>query len=162
VTLGVHFSIDKETATRLLRAADDDELVAIVEQVEERWEEKRVFESDHAWDTLHRLLGDGSLDAGRRSSPLAGVFLGGQVLNTTDDYFVVLVKPDAVGELARKLGAVTFEWLRHRYATLSFPDYQYEKSDDDLAHAWETFQGLPDFFARAAMEKRYVIFTVSS
>ncbi|MBX3221374.1 MAG: YfbM family protein [Labilithrix sp.] len=155
---GVHFAIRAEQAERLLAAEDDDELLAIVEEIEEEWES--AFESDKAWDALHRCLSSGTLDVSEGEPPLNRAFFGGRVLNREADYFVVLVVPEEVREVAGALAKVTEEWLRRRYFDVPFPDYQSEKSEEDCAYALSNFEGLPEFFARAAADGRYVIFTV--
>jgi hypothetical protein len=156
--LGVHFAIGVEQAKQLLDAADDDELIAIVEEIEAVWES--AFETDKAWDALHRCLSDGSLNATSGQPPLSQVFFGGRVLNEEPDYFVVLTTPEQVKEIAEALAKVTKPWLRSRYFELPFPDYQGEKSEDDWEYTFAQFEGLPEFFARAANDGRHVIFTV--
>jgi len=159
--LGVHFAITADLAQKLVGAEDDEELVNLVqEEIEGPWDEERLFETDKAWDALHRCLSDGTLNVGGGSPPLSMSFFGGQVLNEEPDYFVVLVQPEEVRQVAEALTSVTREWLRERYETLPFPDYQGEKSDEDFDYTWGQFEGLPEFFARAAEEGRHVIFTV--
>jgi hypothetical protein len=156
--LGVHFSIDAAQAERLLGAADDDELLELVEEIEEEWAD--AFETDKAWDALHRCLSDGTL-TGEGKVPLDRVFFGGRTLNESDDYFVVLVTPAEVREIADALAKVDAAWLRGRYFELPFPDYQGEKSDEDWEYTLANFDGLPEFFARAAAAGRHALFTVS-
>lgn len=158
--LGVHFAITAEQAAQLLAAEDDEALVDIVtDEIEEAWE--LVFETDKAWDALHRSLSNGTLSCGEGEPPLNRVFFGGQVLNTEADYFVVLLTPEQVQELAPALAKVTEPWLRARYFDQPFPDYQGEKSSEDWDYTFGNFKGLPEFFAQAAQAGRYVIFTVS-
>lgn len=60
--LGVHFAINGEIADKLSRAKSDEELVEIVqEKIEEKWDESHLYETDKAWDAIHRCLSDGSL-----------------------------------------------------------------------------------------------------
>src|SRR5882724_8273179 len=104
--LGVHFAIGAGEAKRLLDAEDDDELVEIVkEEIEEAWE--MAFETHKAWDTLHRCLSNGTLNSDEGEPPLNRVFFGGQTLNTEADYFVVLVTPPEVKEIAAALAKLT-------------------------------------------------------
>jgi hypothetical protein len=158
---GVHFAVTTDRAEALLAAEDDDALVAIVEEIEEEWDESFVHESDKGWDALHRCLSDGTLDPERGEPPLNKVFFGGQMLNESDDYFVVMVTPSEVKEIAVALRSVTDEWLRRRYLELEFPDYQGEKSEEDFEYSAGQLDGLPALFAAAADAGRYVIFTVS-
>ena len=156
---GVHFAITAQEAERLLAAKDDEELVGIVtDEIEEAWEV--AFETDKAWDALHRCLSNGTLNSSEGAPPLNRVFFGGRTLNEEADYFVVMVAPAEVKEIATALAGVTESWLRHRYFDIPFPDYQGEKSEEDWQYTVSNFRGLPEFFARAAAEDRYVIFTV--
>ncbi len=155
---GVHFAIDSAQAKRLLAAEDDEALLEIVGEIEEEWD--GAFETDKAWDALHRCFSNGTLDLGEGEPPLNLVFFGGKVLNQDDDYYVVLITPTEVSEVAAALPKVTEAWLRKRYFDLTFPDYQGEKSEEDFAYTWSSFQGMPKFFARAAKDKRHVVFTV--
>jgi len=157
---GVHFAIEGDLAERLLAVPDDEALVEIVqEELEETWDKDHLFETDKAWDALHRCLGDGTLDPEGGEPPLNQCFFGGRVLNDEPDYFVVLLEPEEVARIAVALGSVTESWLRERYFTLEMPEYP-GKSEEDFDYTWSSFEGLPQFFARAAAERRYVIFTV--
>jgi hypothetical protein len=156
---GVHFAITEQQAERLLGAEDDEQLVAIVGEIEDEWD--LAYETDKAWDALHRCLSNGTLSSGEGEPPLNRVFFGGNTLNQEDDYFVVLVTPAQVKEIAIALASVTEPWLRRRYFDVDFPYYQGEKSEDDWQYALGYFELLPDFFARAASAERCVIFTVS-
>jgi hypothetical protein len=73
---------------------------------------------------------------------------------------VVLTTPDQVKEIAAALASVTEPWLRSRYFELPFPEYQGEKSEDDWEYTFSRFNGLTEFFSRAADKGRHVIFTV--
>ena len=128
------------------------------EEIEEAWE--LAFETDKAWDALHRCLSNGTLHCDEGEPPLNRVFFGGRVLNTEPDYFVVLNTPSEVKEIAAALATITEQWLRDRYLTLAFEGYQGEKDDEDWAYTMGNFEGLPEFFAEAARQERYVIFTV--
>jgi len=60
---GVHFAITDVEAKKLRGAAGDEELKRVVqEEIEEKWERDHLFETDKAWDALHRCLSDGTLD----------------------------------------------------------------------------------------------------
>jgi predicted N-acyltransferase len=157
--LGVHFAISSDQAEALKSVDDDDSLMALVEGIENDWE--NAFETDKGWDALHRCLSDGTLDGEGGEPPLNQVFFGGEMLNQDDDYFVVLTTPKQVQAIAKALAKVDAAWLKKRYWSLDFPDYDAEKSEDDLQYAIDQFAGLPEFFAKAAKAKQYVVFTVS-
>jgi hypothetical protein len=60
---GVHFAITKIDGDRLLTASDDHAVLHIIQDdIEERWDEDWLYQSDKAWDANHRCLSDGTLD----------------------------------------------------------------------------------------------------
>jgi hypothetical protein len=158
--LGVHFAVDTATVTRLLAADDDEDIAAIIEEIEESWDETPHFETDKAWDALHRCLTDGTLDLVGGSFPLSHAVLGGAQLYEGDDYVVALVSAEQVPAVAAALAPIDEAWLRERYETLRISDYQSFCSDDDFAYTWANFQGLGEFFQAAADAGHSVIFTV--
>lgn len=161
MTLGVHFAITKDQVKALRDAEDDDALVELVEEIEED-DDVLHFDSDKAWDGLHRCLSDGTLDPDAGTRPLNLAFFGGEMLNEEDDYVVVLLGPKEVVDVGAALASVTPAWITERYRALDFPEYSEGKSDEDLDYLVSSFHGLPAFFAAAAKKKLSVIFTVSS
>lgn len=161
MTLGMHFAIGYDQAMKLLKCKSDEDLVSLVEEeIEESAGEEDSFQTDKAWDAIHRCLSDGSLDVRRGTRPLNQAILGGNILNKEQDYFVVLLTPTEVKAVAEALGKVTEDWMKKKYFDQKFPDYQGEKSQEDWEYTWSSFQGLPEFFANAAGRKQHVIFTV--
>lgn len=160
--LGVHFAVEQSVAQELIGAAGDDEtLVELVQkELEEEWDEEHLFETDKAWDALHRCFSDGTLNVTEEASPLALCFFGGRILNEEPDYFVVLLEPAQVSQTAEALAGVTKEWLRDRYFSLEFPDYGTEKGEEDFEYSWENLEGLAAFYQQAAADRRWVVFTV--
>lgn len=158
--LGVHFAIDGATAARLLAAEDDEDVASIIEEIEETWDRRFLFDTDKAWDALHRCLSDGTLDPDSGSYPLSHVVLGGVSLYEGEDYVVALVTADQVPEVAAALAPIDRAWLRERYDSLEFPDYQGVRGDEDFEYTWGNVQGLDGFFRTAAEAGRAVIFTV--
>jgi len=158
---GMHFAITYEQAMKLLQCKSDDELAAMVgEEIEEVSDEDDSFQTDKAWDPIHRCLSDGSLDVRQGTQPLNMAILGGRILNREADHFVVLLTPTEVKQVAEALSRVTEDWMKKRYFDQSFPDYQGGKSQEDWEYAWGSFDGLPQFFATAAARRQHVIFTV--
>src|SRR4051812_26489295 len=98
---GVHFAINASDAERLLAAEDDDARVEIVDELEEEWE--CAFETDKAWDALHRCFSNGTLDPDAGEPPLNLVFFGGRAVTEEDDCLVALVTPDEVKQIALAL-----------------------------------------------------------
>ena len=161
MTLGMHFAISYDQAMKLLKCRSDEELTAMVgEEIEEAATEEDSFGTDKAWDAIHRCLSNGTLDVRQGTRPLNMAIFGGNILNKGQDYFVVLLTPTEVKQVADALGQVTEEWMKKKYFDQKFPDYD-EKSQEDWEYTWGSFEGLPQFFAAAAARKQHVIFTVS-
>ncbi|MBV8878851.1 MAG: YfbM family protein [Planctomycetaceae bacterium] len=159
---GMHFAISYDQAMNLLKCKSDEDLVSLVtEEIEEVANEDNSFETDKAWDPIHRCLSNGTLDVRQGTRPLNMAIFGGRILNQGQDYFVVLLTPTEVKQVADALGAVTEDWMQKKYFDQKFPDYQGEKSQEDWEYAWGSFDGLPQFFANAAARKQHVIFTVA-
>lgn len=161
--LGVHFALTEEQAHRLLRAANeggDDAVLAVVEEIEDEWNEDYLQETDKSWDAIHRCLSDGTLNPEGGSYPLKMCIFGGRHLCFSGNYYVVYIAPNEVQDVARALETVSEEWAKHRYWSVPFPDYQDEKSDEDFEYTWEYLDSLRHFFRKAALANRSVIFTV--
>ena len=160
---GVHFAVDEVMAGRLLAAEDDAALKDIViEEIEEAWDRDWLYQTDKAWEGIHRALTDGKLEYDNGRYPLNACILGGEQLHEDDDdYIVAFVRPEQVAEVAEALKAIDRDALARGYAQISAEDYyRAEPGDDDFDYVWEWFDGLPAFFAKAAAAGRAVIFTV--
>lgn len=172
--LGVHFAITRRQMNRLLQTAwvhghdrdeRDEAVMALVEQIESAWNREELFETDKAWDPIHRCLtGDntprGKLNPTKGEYPLKLCVMGGEHLYFGDDYTITLIEPEEVRDLARALRPITEEWMRQRFFKLKAKATLYEITDDEFEYVWSNFQGLPAFMAKAARKKRAVIFTV--
>ena len=156
---GVHFAIQPNEMQRLIDAADDSVRLEIIEEIEEAWEDGFHFETDKAWDAIHRSLTDGNLEWDNGVYPTKMAILGGESLCQTSDYIICLVKPECVADVAKSLEGVTKESLRAGYERIAPSDYQGEISNEDFEYTWESFVGLPAFFQAAHKAGRAVIFT---
>jgi hypothetical protein len=159
--LGVHFAIDAETAERLLTATGDDQVDALIEDIEE--ESLGVVEycgTDKAWDAIHRSLTDGYLGYDNGTFPLNAVILGGTQVHEGDDYIVSLLTPEQVREVARAAAEVDEATLRAGYERIDAEDYGPEFGDEDFAYTWSNHCDLVAFFQRTAEAGLHVIFTV--
>lgn len=158
---GVHFAIEIATMERLVGAKSDAETLEIVqEDIEGRWDEAWLHETDKSWDALHRCLGNGTLDIPGGFAPLVAAVLGGEQRHSGAGFIVSLVRPEQVREVADALAQVTREWLRQRYDALNPNSYDGELGEDDFRYTWSWFEGLPDLYERAALDGRAVVFTV--
>ena len=160
---GLHFSITPTEMEQLLSAADDAELMMLVEAFETIWDTENLAESDKAWNAIHRCLTDGSLLYDGGTYPLNHVICGGRALHKGDDYTVSVVTPNQVQDVASALASASETWLRERYFSLIDPnEYDGEKGEDDFEYTWEWFQGVSALFKKAAAVGRAVVFTVDA
>ncbi|MGW4380431.1 YfbM family protein [Kitasatospora sp. NPDC004531] len=157
---GVLFALAADERARLVACGGDEGVLALVEEVEERWDEPWLCEVDKAWDALHRCLTDGRLEYGNGEFPLSHVILGGRPLHDGEDYVVCYVDPEQVRAVAAALEQVDEGWLRKRYAELEFEDYQGVRGEQDLGYTVCFLPELREFYRRAAEGGRAVVFTV--
>ncbi|MCL2535027.1 MAG: YfbM family protein [Nocardiaceae bacterium] len=156
----VLFALNAYDTERLLACGDDGERSGLVGEVEERWEEDHLCELDKAWDAMHRCLTDGDLAFDNGEFPLSHVVLGGVPLHEDDDYLICYVTAEQVPEVAAALDPLDGQWLRDRFATLTFDDYEGAGDADDIAYTVAFLDDLKDFYRTAARNGRAVIFTV--
>ena len=161
--LGVHFSLSADEVERI-RAIDDESARVdyIHETIEEEYfakQPERKAESDKAWDAMHRALSDGELTWEGGEYPLNHVVLGGELLYTGSDFIMVLKTPEQVRDVATALAGITEAEFRRRYFGINGDSYGFPLGDDDFGYTWGWFQGVRNFWLRAATESRYVLFT---
>jgi hypothetical protein len=161
--LGVHFALSEAQVKKLLRFADDERRL---EYLQEKIEEELLghgsedaFETDKAWDALHRSLTGGELAYDNGKYPLSHVILGGEPIYIEDDYIMSLKTPEQVRAIAAAIKSVTKEQVQAGYMRIDANAYGAELSEDDFEYTWSNFDGLPEFFARAAANGKYVLFT---
>jgi hypothetical protein len=157
---GVYFALTEEQAARVLAAENDDALMAVIEEVEEAWDEENLGECDKAWDAIHRLLTNGQMKVGHGEYPLSHCVLGGRWLYEGNDYIVTYLTPAEVQDVAQALAPLTEQWIKQRYDTVVPKDYAPEYGPDDREYTWEYFQMVRDLYQRAAGQGKAVIFTV--
>jgi hypothetical protein len=161
--LGVHFALtEKEVAH--LRSLDDeqDRLEHLQEVIEEHYlndEKQFAAESDKSWDAMHRALADGQLSWDGGDYPLNHTILAGELLYTDSDYIMSLKTPEQVRDVAAALASITEADFRRRYDAIDSKSYGCPLTDDDFRYTWELFQGVREFYARAAQAGRFVLFT---
>ncbi|GAA3265545.1 YfbM family protein [Dactylosporangium vinaceum] len=156
------FALTAEQEAARIATRDDAEVRAFVEDVEiGDWDAEPLdCETDKAWDAIHRCLSDGTLGCGRRLSPLDMAVLGGGHHYEGDDYVVAHVLADEVTQVAEALESVNETWMRQRYDRIDPASYQGLLSDEDFAYTWHWFTQVCDFYRKAAVAGRAVIFTV--
>lgn len=158
---GVYFALALADVEALRGAIDDAALLAVVQdEIEERWDERWLFQTDTGWAAIHRCLTDGQLASDGGRHPLSACVLGGEQLYRGDDFIVSFLGPAQVADVAAALVPVDKEWLRARYDAIDSADYGMPTSDEDFEYVWSCFAGLPEFFGKAASAGRAMIFTV--
>ncbi len=157
---GVFFAITAEQAEALEAAGDDDEVLARVDEFESAWDTDNLAECDKAWDALHRLLTDGSLEFGGGSEPLRHCVLGPTQLHEGDDYIVSLVPTEKVKEVAAALMDIDRPWFNEQYRSVVPRDYAPEYGDEDRDYTWTWFETVRDLYQKAAQRERAIVFTV--
>ena len=161
-SLGVHFALSNGDLRRVLRCAEDGALLELIQEViEERYLEdgRWAFESDKAWDAIHRVLTGGRLEFDSGPVPLRYCILGGRQLYSGDDYIVSLVDSAQVRDVSVSLRSLDKDWFRQHYERLAETDYDGDVGDEDFEYTWDYFDGLRGFFERAAGASRAVLFT---
>jgi len=157
---GVYFALSADEADQLQKAQGDVQVRGLIDEKEEAWDRDWLFETDKAWDALHRTLTDGYLYYENGTYPLNLVVIGGELLTESDDYLVAVIPTAAMTDIVNALGDLTEESFKERYFHIDADSYDSEVSEQDFQYTWSSYQGLPDFFRRAASAGRTVIFTV--
>jgi hypothetical protein len=158
--LGVHFAIGAQEAQRLLAAADNEAVRAVVEEMEEKGDKSWAAPSDRAWDAMHRCLSNGTLFYDEGEYPLNRAVLGGNHLYDGDDYIVSYVAPNEVKDVAAALAPLTEEAFRARYDAIDPDEYDGPHGEEDFKYTWENFRDVRNLYQKAAAEGRSVVFTV--
>ncbi len=164
MSLGVHFALSARDAARILKFKSPDQLVDfIAEDIEERYLDsgKWAYESDKAWDAIHRCLTDGRISVGSGPFPLGYAVLGGRALDAGDEYTACLVDADQVTEVSDALNKVAKDWMERQYQSLPRSEYG-PTSPEEFEYVWEYFEGMRIFFAKAAKGGRPVLFTTDA
>jgi hypothetical protein len=101
---GVLFAINQSESKILRKIRNDSELVDYIqENIEEKWDEDWLRETDKAWDAIHRCFANGMLELFGGKPPLNSIIFGGEILNTESDYYVSLKKNKIVKQIAKEI-----------------------------------------------------------
>ena len=155
---GVHFALTLDEMARLESAHDDDGLMAVVEEIENQWDGDWLVETDKAWDAIHRCLIGGTLEYG--PTPLHKCVLGEASRHGGDGYIVNLLGTEEVKEVAAAIRGIDEPSMRWSYFALDPDDYDQPLSEEDFGYTWDNFRDLRQFFEKAAVHDRPVVFTV--
>jgi hypothetical protein len=158
---GVHFALNDGQRARLLSIVQSkgDVIAFIQEEIEEQWDADWLCETDKAWDAIHRCLTDGTLSSDD-STPAHWCVLNGSQMSSGDDYIVSFVDTAEVKRVVEAIAPFTESQFRVRYDAINGCDYGAEKTDEDFQYTWDYFTALREFYSRAAVAGRSVLFTV--
>ena len=162
--LGVLFSLEENEIVKLKSfESDEDRLQYLQEEIEEPYfenHEDRVAELDKSWDALHRSLTDGNLEYSNGTFPLSHVVLGGDVIYTSGDYIMTVKTPHEVKRISEEIYKIDKEFLRGMYYKIDANNYGFPLTEDDFDYTWTWLEASREFWKLAAIENRYVLFTV--
>lgn len=158
---GVHFALSNRQYSAVGSCKSDLELISFIqEDIEEEWDKEWLYESDKAWDAIHRCLTDGNLEWANGQYPLNAVILGGKQLYEGDSYIISITTPEQVAEIADALIEIDKTKLKAGYEKIVQANYDGELGVDDFDYTWEYFQEFPNFYRKASNAGRAMIFTV--
>lgn len=158
--LGVHFALSTEDSERLLAAADNAAVLAVVAELEEKGDAAWLAKSDKAWEAMHRSLSNGTIYYDEGEYPLNRAVLGGRHLYDGDEYVVAYVAPNEVKDVAAALAVLTETQFRARYDAIDPDEYDGTLGDEDFKDTWIHFLGVRDLYKKASATGRSVVFTV--
>lgn len=164
--IGVYFALTEDDAKKLIGADNDAEVVKLIrEDIEERWDEDWLQQTDKAWDAMHRCLTDGTLVC-KGKSIMEKCVLGGKQLHQGDEYIVSFLTPSEVKAVSKALEPIGQEWFRERYFSMKkkflwFDRTEYDGpiGEDDFGYTWSYFKDTRTFFEKASKAGRSMIFT---
>ena len=159
---GTFYAITPEEAERLLALVGNDAELArecLELYTPERQRARFIAPVDHAWEILHRCLGDGTLRGiGAGSSPLTRCVLGGKSLHQGKEYIVCYVTPEQADEVADELDEIDVDWLAERYRNLPSAGYTGPIDNEDFQYTWDYFTSVRNLYSKAAADGRGVVF----
>ena len=132
---GVHFALTPEEYEKLLSAKTDESVIEIIqEEIEEKWDEDWLLETDKAWDAIHRCLTNGKLECNDKESPLNAAILCGKQLHKSDDYIISLITPEQVPVISKALENIDEATLKTYYEKIKQKDYDGEIGEEDFEY----------------------------
>ncbi|MCF2875558.1 MULTISPECIES: YfbM family protein [unclassified Tenacibaculum] len=161
--LGVLFSLSQKEVQKLKSfLSDEDRLDYLQEEIEEVYFEdypERFAELEKSWDALHRSLTNGKLEWDNGSFPLNHTILGGELIYRKRNYIMSLKTPEQVKEIYSTLKDIAKTDLRTRYNKIDSKNYGFELTEEDFEYTWDWFEESKEFWKKADLENRYVLFT---
>lgn len=160
---GAHIILTREDAKRVFSAQDD----AGVRQVsgelrgsKRHREGKLVLETGAAWDPIHRLMTEGTLDPTAGDFPLNHTILGGRRLHRGEGFEAIMVRPDIVPHVAAALHDLKRNDVLVKYRQLDPQLLGHDPSENEFDLIWNSLQQIRQLFEDASNERCAVLFTV--
>lgn len=160
---GAHIILTRDDAKKVFAATDDAGVrkVALELRGSKRHREaKLVLETGTAWDAIHRVLTEGTLDAAAGEFPLNHAILGGRRLHKGPEFEAILVRPDISPHVAEALHHLKREDVHASYLKVDSADYGQPLSEADFDRVWNALQQIRQLYEDAANERCAVLFTV--
>ena len=155
---GTFYGITAEEAERLLGLVGNDSELAkecLELYTPQRQRMRLIAPVDHAWEVLHRCLGDGTMRGiGAGSTPLAWCVL----LHQGQEFIVCYVAPEQAVQVAEELDDIEIEWFAERYRTLPAAGYTGPFDNENFQYTWDYFSSMRNLYSKAAADGCGVVF----
>lgn len=158
---GFLIALSRENAKRVFGQADDAGQMTLFEELRKSPELKKkgyILELAKAWDAIHRLLTEGTLEPTGGDFPLNAVILGGKPIHQGTDYAAAVVRPDLTPFIAEALAEITEEELQKKFVDLPQHGYDQGVADKDFDEVWRVTRLLQEFYDFCAAERLAVLF----
>lgn len=162
VGTGYLIALSRDNAKRVFGQPDDAGLAGLLDELRKSPELKKkghVLDLAKAWDAIHRLLTEGTLDPTGGDAPLNMTILGGKSIHKGTDFAAVVVRPDMTPFVAEALAEITEEEFRKKFADLPKHGYSQNVGDKDFDEVWRVTRLVCEFYEFCAAERLAVLFT---
>lgn len=161
VGTGYLIALSRDNAKRVFAQGDDAGLISLLDELKKSPELKKkghVLDMAKAWDAIHRLLTEGTLEPNGGDFPLNTAILGGKPIHKGTDFAAVVVRPDMTPFVAEALAEVTQEDFQKKFGDLPGHGYNQGTTSKDFDEVWRVTRLLKDFYEFCAAERLAVLF----
>lgn len=140
-------------------AGTSDAIDMVAEEIEERWDQDWLYETDKNWWAIQRVLSQREPDYKFANSVDAAI-LAGEHISPDENYVISAKNAELVKRVSEALQAISdveFESLARRMSWSHIDGPKPGKSFDAVS---ETFSELKAFYEKASSANRPVVFTV--
>lgn len=160
---GAYIILGREDAKQLFAKTDDAsvrQFVTGLTKSRTHRQNRLVLDVGPVWETMHRVLTDGTLDRGGGEFPLDHCVLAGRRMHQGNDFDAILVRPDIVPHVAEALHHVKRSDIKDKYYAISAENLGHEPQEKELDSVWTTLQYVRQMYEDAAVERCAVLFVV--